>query len=959
MMEPPDSRRNASRSSTESWARVRALVEKTLTIPEAERPAYLDVACGDDDALRQRVERLTVAYERADESWGFLAHPASEFLTGADNVIARLNSALADVYSIEREIGTGGMATVYLAHDVKHERQVAIKVLHPELSAVLGAERFLSEIKTTAALQHPQILPLFDSGTADGLLYYVMPLVEGETLRTRLTRERQLSVAEAVRIAREVAGALDYAHRRGVIHRDIKPENILLHEGRPVVADFGIALAVSNAGTERITRPGLSLGTPQYMSPEQTTGEQTISARSDVYSLGAVTYEMLTGEAPFTGATVQQIVTRARTEEPRPIRAQRKHVPPNVEAAVLVALEKLPADRLETAADFARALGDADFRGVAGFDGGDRATRTTWNQERILISSLAACAVLLGAAAMWGWLRTPATVPDVVRFEMQLPPDLSAVSTAATGDLAISPSGRVIVFSASAPDGARRLYARTLDEIAPRALAGTEGASDPFFSPDGRWIGFWSRGQLRKVAAEGGLPQTLAAAAAGQGATWTNRDVIVFAAPGGLYVIPSTGGAAKLLSSPDPAVGEIGQMYPVALPDGDHVLYSSLGRTGPSIGIASLSSRSAKLLGIVGTNALGVIDGLAIYATRDNVLMAVALDASAGHTSGASVPIVTQVAVGVVGSAKAALSLSGSLAYRAAGRGSRMVVTDGKRAAELVLPESRAYAFPRFSPDGNRVAVSIDAGTRSDIWLYDLDSRASTRLSAEGSANERPEWTPDGTRVLYRTGDGSASSLWWRAADLSGPAVPLLAGSERSVYEGVITPDGRSIVYQVDNDIESKPLTGGAAPRVIARSNNLENQARVSPDGRWVAFVTDESGSDEVVVQPLTGPGIRAQVSRNGGVEPVWSRDGRQLFYRGSKKFVAANVTTSPTFSVLSREVLFDDSFVPASAPHANYDVSPDGKHFLVLAAVENPQILIVHNWAAEVRARFARRGPR
>jgi serine/threonine-protein kinase len=273
---------------------------------------------------------------------------------------------------------------------------------------------------------------------------------------------------------------------------------------------------------------------------------------------------------------------------------------------------------------------------------------------------------------------------------MPLPPDLSIVTTAATGDLAISPNGQVIVFTATAPDGARRLYARALDDLAPRALAGTEGAAAPFFSPDGRWIGFLSRRQLRKVPAEGGLPQALAAMDAWQGATWTNRDVIVFAAPGGLFVIPSTGGTATLLSAPDSSAGEIGQMYPLALPDGDHVLYSSLGRNGPSIGIASISARSAKPLGIVGTNALGVVDGLVIYATRDNVLMAVALDAPTGRTYGATVPIATQVAVGVVGSAKAALSLSGSLAYRAADRGSRMVATDGKRAAEMVLPESRA-----------------------------------------------------------------------------------------------------------------------------------------------------------------------------------------------------------------------------------------------------------------------------
>src|SRR5450759_5245215 len=272
------------------------------------------------------------------------------------DAVAQLNSALTGRYEVEREIGAGGMATVYLARDLRHDRRVALKVLKPELGAVLGVERFLAEIKVTANLQHPNLLPLFDSGAADGLLFYVMPYVEGESLRARLDREKQLPVDDAVRIAVAVAGALDYAHRQGVIHRDLKPENILLHEGQPLVADFGIALAVSNAGGNRITQTGLSLGTPQYMSPEQATGDRAIDARTDIYSLGAVTYEMLTGEPPHTGSTSQAIIARVLTEKPRGIRASRPNVPAQVEGAVERALEKLPADRWATAKEFSEAL---------------------------------------------------------------------------------------------------------------------------------------------------------------------------------------------------------------------------------------------------------------------------------------------------------------------------------------------------------------------------------------------------------------------------------------------------------------------------------------------------------------------------------------------------------------------------------------------------------------------------
>src|SRR5919106_334627 len=279
-------------------------------------------------------------------------------------LLSRLQGALADRYRIEREIGAGGMATVYLAQDLRHDRKVALKLLRPELSAVIGAERFLAEIKLTANLQHPHILPLFDSGEADSYLFYVMPFVEGETLRARLTREKQLPVADAVRIATEVASALDYAHRHGVVHRDIKPENILLHDGRALVADFGIALAASKAGGNRMTETGMSLGTPHYMSPEQAMGEREITARSDVYAIGVVLYEMLTGDPPFSGSTAQAIVARVLTENPRPLLPQRHTIPRHVEAAVLTALEKLPADRFTTATEFAEALQDKSYASV-------------------------------------------------------------------------------------------------------------------------------------------------------------------------------------------------------------------------------------------------------------------------------------------------------------------------------------------------------------------------------------------------------------------------------------------------------------------------------------------------------------------------------------------------------------------------------------------------------------------
>ena len=360
---------------------------------------------------------------------------------------ARLAAALAAHYRLERELGAGGMATVYLAHDLKHDRRVAVKVLRPELAAVIGAERFLAEIKTTANLQHPHILGLLDSGDADGFLYYVMPYVEGESLRDRLNHEKQLPVDVATRIAGEVASALDYAHRHNVIHRDIKPENILLHDGSALVADFGIALAAHKAGGTRMTETGMSLGTPHYMSPEQAMGEREITARSDVYALGCVLYEMLVGEPPFTGPTAQAIVAKVMTDDPRPLHTLRRTVPPAIEDAVLTALEKLPADRFATAAEFAAAL--------AG--GGPSRTTTRVHAARHAPSRvpvlLTVALIFAAALAAWGWLRPAPPAPPPSRLAIMAPGLGGSGGASLARQVALSPDGGTVFFLAVGADG--------------------------------------------------------------------------------------------------------------------------------------------------------------------------------------------------------------------------------------------------------------------------------------------------------------------------------------------------------------------------------------------------------------------------------------------------------------------------------------------------------------------------
>jgi serine/threonine-protein kinase len=482
-------------------------------------------------------------------------------------LLNRLQSALADRYRLDREIGAGGMATVYLAQDLRHGRAVALKVLRPELAAVIGAERFLAEIRLTANLQHPHILPLFDSGEADSYLFYVMPFVEGETLRDRLNHEKQLPVPDCLRIGSEVASALDYAHRHGVVHRDIKPENILIHDGQAMVADFGIALAASKASGSRMTETGMSLGTPNYMSPEQAMGEREITARSDVYALGAVLYEMLTGEPPFTGTTAQAVVARVLTETPRPLVTQRHTIPRNLEAAVLTALEKLPADRFATAAEFAEALKDKTYASTVTLEAAAAAaaapTRTGRGRGRpgVAVMALGTALVVATIAALWGWLR-PAPAQPLNQFALALRPKEALQPPPNTGGsrVAISPDGRMMVYLGPG-EGAARLWLRRLDQLGATPIAGSEGASSPFFSPDGRRVGFIKEGTSVRLASLAGAPTvTLTDKANSTSGDWGDDGYIYFEVDSGVARMRPTGGPIEpVYQMPKDYVGASGR----------------------------------------------------------------------------------------------------------------------------------------------------------------------------------------------------------------------------------------------------------------------------------------------------------------------------------------------------------------------------------------------------------------
>ncbi|MCH8811217.1 MAG: serine/threonine-protein kinase, partial [Gemmatimonadetes bacterium] len=495
------------------------------------------------------------------------------------DAVERLNAALEGRYAIERELGEGGMATVYLADDLKHERKVALKVLKPELAAIVGAERFLAEITTTANLTHPHILPLHDSGEADSFLFYVMPYVEGETLRDRIDREKQLPVDEAVALASKVAGALQHAHEHGVIHRDIKPANILLQDGEPVVSDFGIALAVGAAGSNRLTETGLSLGTPYYMSPEQATGDQTVGAATDIYALGAVLYEMLIGDPPYMGSTAQAILGRIIAGKVASATEERASVPANVDAAIRKALEKLPADRFTSAQDFARALADPAFRHGVEVEAGSGAGRGLWNPLSVALGALA---VVFGLGFGWSTLRPAAPAPlPVSRQVISAAPGLPVVPSIIYTDVAISPDGQNIVYQSSFNPG--QLAIRALDELESVTLRGPGDAYGPFLSPDGEWVAFQAGvgGSLQRVSILGGPPVTITPLPSFLfGASWGADDVIVFGLNDleGLRQVPAAGGEPRSLTVTD---GTTSHLFPDVLPNGAGVLFvvSNLGTT--------------------------------------------------------------------------------------------------------------------------------------------------------------------------------------------------------------------------------------------------------------------------------------------------------------------------------------------------------------------------------------------
>lgn len=896
----------------------------------------------------------------------------------------RLAAALADRYRLERELGAGGMATVYLAEDVKHHRKVAVKVLRPELAALLGSDRFLKEIEVTAKLQHPHILPLFDSGSADGFLFYVMPFIDGETLRDRLNHEHQLGVDEAVQIAREVLDALEYAHQHALVHRDVKPENILLHGGHAMVADFGIALAVSAAAGGRMTETGLSLGTPHYMSPEQATAAKDITARSDVYSLGSVLYELLTGNPPHTGSSAQQIIMKIVTEEPAPVTTMRKSVPPNVTAAVARSLEKLPADRFTSAKEFSGALIDPGY-GPKASSMIASAHLPGRSAPRLALAGWALWGVTALAAA-WLWFRAGTDAQEPVRryaLDMSGP---EAVVTSVPQLLAVSPDGSRIAYIGGGMAGSTQLWVRDRAELHARPLSGTDGASDISWSPDGQHLAFLvPSGVLKVIAVDGGPPTVVADSAQVSAGTGWGPDGVIYAGSGdqssgpGLVSIPAAGGTLAVRTNLDTARHEFEHLNPTVLPNNQGLLFSIwYGPTRPNdTEIAVLDFRSGRYQILQrGLRARYLATGHLLIARTDGSLVAVPFDQDRLAATGAAVPVVTGVAAQFGYAVNYDVSDAGTLVYVTGDPGdvkekvqAVWVTRDG-----VASPVDAAWTFDRpfnggmsLSPDGSRLAVAISGEPVSDLWIKRLDRGPLSRLTSEEFLKYRPTWSPDGGTVTYIVDPGNNNaSLWRKRADGSGTAERLLA-SDRSLAEAFWSRDGQWLVVRTTvptRDIYAfQPGADTTLKPVVASPQFDERAATLSPDGRWIAYQSDETGRSEIYVRPFPKAAEgRRQVSSAGGDEPLWSPSGREIFFRApSGEMMAVPVTTTPAFTAEAPRALFPAADYAHSPSYRAYDVTPDGRRFVMLrriadsvAAAPN-QVVVVDNWFKELKAKVKR----
>jgi len=888
-------------------------------------------------------------------------------------------------YEVLAPIGAGGMGEVYRARDTRLERTVAIKVLPSELSSDRERlSRFEQEARSASALNHPNIVTVYDIGRADSVSYIAMELVEGKTLR-ELVAVGPLAAKKLLAIAAQVAEGLAKAHAAGIVHRDLKPENLMVStDGFVKILDFGLAKLVPTSseslsqmhtmGTPE-THPGSVLGTVGYMSPEQASG-QPVDFRSDQFSFGSILYEMATGKRAFQRATTVDTLSAILHEEPEAIGRLNREVPPPCRWIVDRCLAKDPEERYASTRDLARDLSSVrdHISEVSGSGEGTLAALPAAARRRSreqLAWGVAAVALLLAVAAMVRYAHRAPTFAGPMRSSIVLPEKSNL--RAAT----LSPDGSRLAFVAKDSSGKNLLWIRPLDSLSVQPLSGTENPSFPFWSPDSRFIGFFADGKLKRIAASGGPPQTLCDAPRSRGGTWNREGVILFApiGSGPLYRVSASGGLATPVTRFDPSRGEDTHRWPFFLPDGRHFLYlvasfgSNRQKENMGIYVGSLDSKEEKLLLRANSNVAyapsfaKASEGYLLF-LRERTLLAQPFDAKDLRITGDPFPVAEQIQTfPQIYSALFSISENGVLLYRAGSASglARLAWFDrsGKAIGSLGAPGDQAN--PRIAPDGKRVALDIiDPQTGNmDIWIHESSGGTATRFTFDASEDTNPVWAPDGGRIVF----GSFRKAQFRdlyQKDSSG------AGSEEVLFQSVNSkfpmdwsPDGRFILYR-DFDPKTNlglwvlPVAGERKPIPFVKT--ASDMGQFSPDGRWVAYSSNESGKWEVFVVPFPGPGGKWQASTAGGSEPRWRRDGKELFYVAPDgKLMVVEVKEGPSFEAGVARPLFQTRGREhvSGTDLFSYDVSADGQRFLVntdVGEATSSPLTVVLNWTAELK---------
>jgi eukaryotic-like serine/threonine-protein kinase len=891
-------------------------------------------------------------------------------------------------YKILDKLGEGGMGVVYKAHDTKLDRTVALKFLPQSVSPTSEEKtRFMQEAKAAATLNHQNICTIHDIQEYEGQLFIVMEYIDGQTLRDRTEKQKDapLSSKQAIDIGIQIAEGLAAAHENGIIHRDIKSENIMLKkDGRVVIMDFGLAKL---PGVSRLTKAGSTVGTMGYMAPEQVQGLD-VDHRADIFSLGVILYEMFAGEAPFKGAHETAMAYEIVNIDPVPLTSIQPEIDPELDRIVLECLDKDKDERYQSAREVAKDLkrfkresgrqrvsritsaytahpsrsGEMRTEPIRSADSALQASQAV-SKRRLNIPFLSAAALLILVSAVYIFQQLTTGEPDVHRSTFSVSPLESwQYYNLGGGHIAVSPDGRTTAFVSTGTDGTQHLWIRPLEDLSSRMLPGTEGAIFPFWSPDSRFIGFFADGKLKKIDITGGRPLTICDAANGRGGAWNQHGDIIFAAQAAsaLYRVPDAGGIPEQLTSIDDQPSGVGHRWPAFLPDGKHFLYLWGNIDGRDLYVASLDLQTNKRL-LQNSSNVEYSDGRIFY-IRESMLMAQPFNSKKLELTGQPNLVAENIFYNS-GFAKGAFSLSqnGVLVYQAGQSVEGVSLNWYDETGNLLNTlSSGRYIDLHISPDGNMLAVDFTSPETQnrDIWIYDLDREFKTRFTFNSGIDRMPRWSPDGKQIAFSSNRNGTFDLFIKES--SG------ASEEMSIFEHdsdlYISDWSRNGKYILINALEQTknlwsiwvlPIEEGTDPYQFLSTEFNEYSARFSPDGRWVAYVSDISGRQEIYIRQFPGPGAVWQISTNGASDPVWSPGGNEIFYTDlSNNLVASRIrNVDNRVEVVSVREVFGTNKANLFS-NALYDISPDGKRFIIVSTgglAQSPPLTFVVNWDSEI----------